>query len=140
MKMTAIVVLIIIGIFAVFLGVTIPIASIGLNEIKEMEISDIDISKLSDGIYIGEFKKGRWSYSVKIHIQGRSVRQIELTDAKMAAFKKINHEIMTRVILKNSINVDTYTGATVTSKAFLKAMENALKGGPVKRVEIELYK
>lgn len=44
----------------------------------------------------------------------------------MNALKKATDELIGRILDKQQVAVDAYTGATVTSKAFLKAVENAL--------------
>lgn len=45
----------------------------------------------------------------------------------MSLYREVNESIISRVVENQSLKVDVVTGATVTSKALLKAIENALE-------------
>ena len=54
--------LLIIGIIVgVFIIGMFYYAMAGMQEIKEMIITDVDLSQVKDGVYTGEFKGNRWS-------------------------------------------------------------------------------
>lgn len=116
-----------IAIIAIFL-ISIPVINRGMGEIKVLTIDPVDLFAVSDGAYLGDYCKGRWCYSVKVTVIKHRIEQIKIQSKKMKIFKKINNELIQRIIEKQQITVDTYTGATVTSKAFLKSVENALAG------------
>ncbi len=116
-----------IAIIVIFL-ISIPVINRGMGEIKALTIDPVDLFAVSDGAYVGDYCKGRWCYSVKVTVIKHRIEQIEIQNEKMKMFKKINNELIQRIIKKQQITVDTYTGATVTSKAFLKSVENALAG------------
>jgi len=101
----------------------------GQGEIKAMSINDVDLASLRDGTYQGAFSKGRWTYNVSVAVKDHRITAIKLVDDKMKPADKVNTEQINRVLAKQSLKVDTVTGATVNSKALLKAIENALKSG-----------
>lgn len=98
----------------------------GLDVGKNLNIKDVDVSKISDGIYHGKYDGGRWSNEVKVTVKDHKIDKIELV--KDVKFKKseVTEEILKKVIEKQNSNVDVVSGATVTSKAYLKSIENAL--------------
>jgi len=108
----------------------------GMIEIKNLEISEINISKLHAQRYLGEYKNGRWEYSVEIILNNGRIEKVNILNdrcgpVQMEFYKEINEKIVDRVLNKQSLKVDIVTGATVNSKAFLKAIENALKKGGI---------
>jgi len=102
----------------------------GLSEIKAMSIGRVDLSTLRDGVYSGSFTKNRWLYSVSVTVKDHKIVDIKLTDDKMKGSDKVNSEQIKRVIDNQSLGVDVVSGATVNSKALLKAIETALKSQP----------
>jgi uncharacterized protein with FMN-binding domain len=119
------VMIVIIAIIVLFL-ISIPILNRGMGEIKALTINPVDLFSLSDGIYTGNYCKGRWCYTVDVEVRTHQIVDIKIVNAKMNALKKVNNELIKRILEKRQVTVDTYTGATVTSKALLKAVENAL--------------
>jgi uncharacterized protein with FMN-binding domain len=98
-------------------------ASRGLPEMQEIVINDVSPDQISDGVYKGEFNRYRWTYRVEVTVQGGKIVAIQLD--KGGALEK---ELTGRIIANQSLDVDINTGATVSSKAFLKAVEAALSG------------
>lgn len=98
------------------------------SEVKKLVIENVDLSKIEDGEYYGTFTKHRWKYSTKVTILQNKITNIEFLQntEEIGDFSKT---IATRIIEKQSLNVDTVSGATVSSKAVLKSIEVALKGG-----------
>lgn len=45
----------------------------------------------------------------------------------MSLYREVNESIISRVVENQSLKVDVVTGATITSKALLRAIENALE-------------
>jgi len=88
----------------------------GVNSYESIELTDINMSNLSDGTYTGEYSEGRW----------RNTVEVTVTNGKIIAIEPIQSVLFERVIDEQKITVDTITGATVTSKAYLKSIENAL--------------
>lgn len=100
--------------------------SSGLKEGQNIELAGVDISTLDDGTYSGQFKNGRWSNKVSVSVRDQMIQDIELVDDMLVADPKVTQAIFDRVLEKQNTDVDVVTGATVTSKAYLKSIENAL--------------
>lgn len=102
----------------------------GMNQIKKIEIKDIDLSQIKDGEYLGQYANGRWQYVVRVIVSGGKIKSIEILNEKSGfvenMYKKVNDEVISRVLKNQSLKVDVVTGATVNTKALLKALENAL--------------
>lgn len=96
-----------------------------LMKLKDMEIINVDISTLNDGKYQGEFEM----FPIKVLLEVTIISQ-QITDIKIIEHQNgqgANAESITKdIIEKQSLQVDTISGATYSSKAILKAIENAL--------------
>jgi uncharacterized protein with FMN-binding domain len=100
----------------------------GMEEAKAIQINTIDLSKLEDGEYIGRFELTRWSNEIKVTIKDHQIVKLEVLDDVMFKMDDITKALFERVKQNQSLDVDIETGATVTSHAYLKAIENALEG------------
>lgn len=40
----------------------------GMGQVMKMKITDIDLSKISDGKYFGKFESEPWQYCVKVFV------------------------------------------------------------------------
>ena len=96
----------------------------GLGEGKALEINSVDLHSLEDGIYLGEYEGGRWTNEVEVEVRDREIQSIRLLEG--FEMKKVKEEIYNKVLEHQSIEVEVVSGATVSSKAYLKAIENAL--------------
>ena len=106
----------------------------GMADIKRLSVENIDVSLLKDGNYFGEYENGRWQYHVEVIVRDGEVKEIHVLNTKtgpfdMEMYDDVNTELIQRIVQNQSLQVDTVTGATVNSKALLKAVENALKEG-----------
>lgn len=98
----------------------------GLKTMSKIEINNVEVSSLSDGVYSGEYKGGRWTNTVDVTIKNYKITKIDIV--KDVIFKRddVRKNLFNRVMEKQNVDVDTISGATVTSKAYLKSIENAL--------------
>jgi len=93
----------------------------GLSEMQDLVINDVNPAEVPDGSYTGEFSRYRWSNTVKVTVEGGRIVDIE-PDSDEALVQELSE----RIIARQSLMVDIDSGATVSSKAFLKAVEKAL--------------
>lgn len=98
----------------------------GLKSGSKVEISSINPSSLDDGIYKGSYSAGRWSNELAVMMKGGKIQEIKIIKDMDIAPPEISNEIFSRVIKLQNTNVDAVSGATVTSKAYLKSIETAL--------------
>ncbi|OHD54810.1 MAG: hypothetical protein A2Y33_02245 [Spirochaetes bacterium GWF1_51_8] len=119
-------VLIIVGILLVLGGLMYLFMMGGMKGIKEMPINSVDLSKVADGIYKGEFHKGRWHYTVEVEVAKGKIAAIKNLGNQFEELAKLNEGVADNVIAQQKVDLDTYSAATIDSKAFLKAVENAL--------------
>jgi len=112
---------IIIIVFVIIVGGGYFAASRGLSEMQELVIKDVSPGEVADGVYTGEFNQYRWSYRVNVTVQKGKIMDIQFDNDGT-----LEQELVERIITKQSLDVDINTGATVNSKAFLKAVETAL--------------
>ena len=130
MKKVLKVIISIIVVVALLAGAGMFFITRGLKEGAELVINDINPSVLEDGKYNGSYKSGRFSSQVEVVIKEQKIADIQLISEPMGkpgeATDTISPELFKRVIEKQTPNVDVMSGATVTSKAYLKSIENAL--------------
>ncbi len=116
---------IVVAIAAIFFGVRFWRYS---KRIESTTIEEVDISQVANGTYRGKTNFMLVSAEVEVAVQ----------DGRITEFNIINHEhgprysgapITARVLEEQSLQVDIITGATASSKAILKAAENALREG-----------
>jgi len=88
-------------------------------------ISDIDITKIKDGEYEGEYRTTLVSSKVQVYVKNGKIKRIDIIEHKHGRGKK-GEEVINRVISAQSLRVDAISGATISSKVILKALENAL--------------
>jgi uncharacterized protein with FMN-binding domain len=97
----------------------------GMDKIYALEIHNVDLSRVADGDYNGKYCEGRWCYDLTVIVKDHKLKDVRLNNDVMKMFRK-QHSILTkRIIDKQCVNVDGISGTTITTKAFLKAVENA---------------
>lgn len=102
-------------------------ASYGLSDIQKMVIEDVDLSTVPDGVYTGRFQKARWTHEVKVTVKDHRITAIENTNRLPdEARRGIVEKAIEAMLAKQSVDIDVVSGATVNTKAFQKAVENAL--------------
>ncbi|MEK6265836.1 MAG: FMN-binding protein [Clostridium sp.] len=120
--------IILVGIFLLVLiiGGTGIYMTRGLNPGKNMSINSIDTAQLKDGVYKGKYNGGRWSNEVNVTLKNKEITQITIPKTVIFEKTEVSTELINSVIKKQDISVDVISGATATSKAYLKSIENAL--------------
>lgn len=98
----------------------------GLEKGKDIVVNEVKTTRLIDGDYNGEYKSGRWSNEVKVTIKEGKISALEVIKDVTFPKPEWTKQLFDKVIEKQSTEVDVISGATVTSKAYLKSIENAL--------------
>lgn len=97
-----------------------------LTNLKNIQISDVDLATSKDGTYTGTFSAIPIEAEVKVTIKNHRIENIEIV-RHVTGRGKGAEIIASKVIEAQSLQVDTISGATYSSKVILKAIENALK-------------
>lgn len=119
---------IILGILVVvIIGAYFGIKTIGsnLDQLKDLKISNVDISKVPDGTYTGSYKVFPIIAEVKVTVKNHEITGIELVKHKSGQGAPAEI-IPSKVVEAQILEVDAVSGATYSSKVILKAIENAL--------------
>lgn len=97
-----------------------------MNEASKKPITNPDLSNIADGNYVGEYSIMPVYVKVEVTIENHEFKNIHILkhDNGLGSFA----ENMTHDIVENqSLDVDSVSGATVSSQCILKAVENALE-------------
>lgn len=112
-------------------GVCLGIMIIGLVAITKdiptvsnMNINEVRIESVKDGVYKGRYEYSRWLSEVKVEVKDKKIRGIELLSPMLTP--DISQELFENIINRQKLSVDVVSGATATSKVHLKAVEHAL--------------
>ncbi|OLS01609.1 FMN-binding protein [Tissierella creatinophila] len=98
----------------------------GLSEGMNIGINGINISDLNDGIYSGKYNAGRWSNQLNVTVRDHKIIKINIEDDVTFAKSSVSDELFNKVIEAQNTKTDVISQATVTSKAYLKSIEDAL--------------
>jgi len=121
-------ILLIIGgvVLVILIGLFLAVTN-GLSEGANATLDGINLSDIPDGSYTGVYDFKRWSNTVVVHIKDRQIIGIDIKqDVPGAEITNCSADIISRVLEAQDTRVDAVSGATVTSKAYLKAIEDAL--------------
>ncbi len=100
------------------------------HEARSLPLNAVDFSKLNDGTYHGAYAGGMYKWRANecdVTVTGGQVTDIQLAGSQDPGAENADHEMLyERVIQAQSLQVDTISGATLTSKGWLQCVENAL--------------
>lgn len=96
--------------------------------VKETTFDEIDISDVSDGVYIGEYDVNFIYAKVEVTVQNGEIINISILEHRNERGKTAE-AIIDEIIDEQIIDVDAISGATNSSTVIKKAVENALKSG-----------
>jgi uncharacterized protein with FMN-binding domain len=124
-------------VFGAIIGLLALVSVIGLaateperREGRNLPIAAVDFKTVPDGGYRGRYAGGRWGWranEVQVTVNNGQLTSIEVVDSKVKPVPaQVTAPLFDRVIKAQSLQVDTISQATITSKSFLKSVENAL--------------
>lgn len=94
--------------------------------VRELKIGKLHLDSVSDGSYIGSCDALVIGAKVEVTVKDHRITEIVLLEHKTERGKPAE-VIPDRVVKAQSLQVDTVTGATNSSKVILKAIENAVE-------------
>ncbi len=125
-------VLIVLGVVVVVLVLAVGGFALFLNNGKAatetLAIGPINPAQLADGTYNGQYSGGRFTNRLEVTVQDGKITAIDVMQPVVIEKEEVRSRIIQSVIDSQSTDVDTQTGATITTKAYLKSIEDALDG------------
>ncbi len=121
---------VLLGLLAIILAVGVPVLITAVRFTREYEkltIGDVNPTAVADGVRTGTCDIGPVVVEAEVTVAGGVITDITLK-------KHVNGQgsaaeaITAKVIEAQSLKVDMVSGATISSKVILKAIENALTG------------
>lgn len=106
--------------------VTVKTIESKLDNLKTTEISVVDFSKFADGDYLGSYEAFPISVKVSVTVKNKKITTIDLIEHKNGQGKNAE-TLIPQMIEKQTIKLDTISGATYSSIVILKAVEDAFK-------------
>jgi len=94
--------------------------------LDKIVITNPNFQELKDGTFQGNSKVGPVRVTLNVTVRNRAITFIEIVEHFNGRGKKAE-EIVPLIIEKQSLEVDVISGATGSSKAILKAVEDALR-------------
>jgi uncharacterized protein with FMN-binding domain len=99
-----------------------------VDDIQKLVVSDISPTAVRDGTYEGEQMNNPITAKVEVVVTAGAITAIKLLDHSHGPGHGAD-AITDRVIAAQSLDVDVVSGATLSSKVILKAIETALAKG-----------
>lgn len=111
--------------FLAFVAVIMVYAFLGKQETHALDIKPVDLSQIADGDYKGVYNCYRWSNTVLVTIRDHKI--IDIKSLKHPTGRdSIVRDLTAKIVTTQNTDVDSVSGATVDSKAFLMAVQNSL--------------
>ena len=96
------------------------------GRIESIELKDINLNKIEDGSYMGEYDAGYIYARVVVTVSNHRLQDIQIMEHKTEKGKSA--EVITeQMIEQQRTNIDAISGATNSSKVIEKAVCNALE-------------
>jgi uncharacterized protein with FMN-binding domain len=113
------------------------------EELKNLIINEVDFGSFNDGVYTGEYhgtKNNLRDAAVEVTVESGAVTKIMVIEVAAAGDSGSGDipkgipidDLFRKVINDKSLQVDAIGGATLTTNAYLKAIENALLKAQIK--------
>ena len=97
-----------------------------LEGLMLLDVTDVDLKSISDGTYTGEYSALPVSAKVSVSIKDHCITNIDLLEHNNG--QGAGAEVIPLIVVeKQTLQIDTISGATYSSKVILKAIEDALQ-------------
>jgi uncharacterized protein with FMN-binding domain len=115
-----------ISIFILSVGAVFAVRAMSLSEeLPVIQFDKVELSKIEDGSYIGEYLGKLVKVVVEARVKDNKITEIVILKHDNGLGKKAE-KVVDQIISTQSLNVEVVSGATSSSKAILKAVEVAL--------------
>ena len=120
-------ILVVVGIMFIAILCTV-ILTIITREPLDLKISNVDMTNISDGSYIGSADNGLIKATVSVEVHKGKIQNIMILEHDHLLGKPAE-KIIESIVEQQSLEVDAITTATYSSDTLRKAVENALRKG-----------
>ncbi len=96
--------------------------------VEEITFEEINISDVSDGVYIGEYDVNFIYAKVEVTVENGEIKSVNILEHRQERGKAAE-SVTDKIVDEQKIDVDAIAGATNSSTVIKKAVENALKNG-----------
>ena len=96
------------------------------RKISEIEITQVDLSRIKDGQYVGEYDAGYIYAKVAVTVKEGKITGINILEHRNEHGQPAE-SIIDSIVKEQNITVDAVSGATNSSLVIKKACENALQ-------------
>ena len=95
------------------------------NLAERVIVNNVELVNLTDGEYQGTFSEGPLEVEVKVIIKENAITDIQILKHEHGLGSE-GEKIIANILEEQSLEVDTISGATASSKVILKAVEEAM--------------
>jgi len=98
---------------------------IQMDKVRNLPVRSPDLSKMASDTYSGEYDY-HYVYNVRVIIEDGIITEIDVLNNRDSIYAKLAEGVTNKILHEQRVDVDAVTGATTTSVAIQKAVENAL--------------
>ena len=126
-KKKKVIIILLCTILFVSIGVSLYLKTL-VNDVNSITVSNLNMANITDGIYVGEYSVTPDYVKVEVSVIEHKITSIKIIEHENGLGSKAE-KIVDDVISQQSLGVDAVSGATVSSKCIIKAIESALQIG-----------
>jgi len=117
------------SLIVLMIGVVSLVKILGLpTTAPEIIVGQVDLNSIKDGSYNGQCDAGLVKVTVEVKVANHKITDITILKHQKGLGKKAE-KVVDRILEQQSLDVDVISGATISSNAIRKAVENALVSG-----------
>lgn len=110
------------------MGLYYSLGDMGEKAVAAIEIHPVDLNGVADGSYTGTYDAKLVKAKVSVTVSGGKITDIQLLEHVNGQGQN-GEGVIPEVLDQQTVSVDVISGATLSSKTILKAIENALTQG-----------
>ena len=119
--------LIVLSVFVAFILIGVVAGTQNMKEVRTYHLPEIDMATIEDGQYEGSCDIGRWALRVIVTVKDHEITQILIPGDQMPILPdEFIVELNNEIVAQKEPNFDAVTGATISSKAYMIAITDAL--------------
>ncbi len=108
-------------------GVGTELSAPNMGDYANIEIAEVDLTGIGDGVYSGDVVFDGFEYRVEVTLADDAIARVAVTDNRSTSYAQVAERgVIPKIVAQQKPGVDAVSGATATSKALMKAVERAL--------------